>query len=314
MPSRCLFATLVLSMLSGCWLIAETDGLVEDRSCDLELDLRSFAPHLNQGVEVRLTQDPPDGEGGAPRLLLLGTFDPLTVLNVDMQIPGAVPALVRPDQDRPQIDFFADFNGDQVYSSPPQDHTWTVEDPCEPGRDPTFVHNFDFVELETPMGLGSTLHVDFCDNLTSDDRFDLIESLNGTEPIEIRVTLITDPTPGAVEQALPVAFYRLGALERRSSGIRIPAMFDNGFRYQIEIYADANDNFRFDPGEPSWTYLYRFADSPACEAPTLACGVSLTEVLACKDGNDLRVRVSRAHRTNVAGLSGPDWLSVPEGS
>ncbi len=319
-----LLCALLAPLGSGCFVIASTDDFVQDEGCDLELDLRQFNPHLNQEVQIRLTQLDPGAGAGATEteLLAVGIFDPLTNPNVDITLPGAVPALEDPERERPQLDFFADFNGDGVYSDPPQDHTWTVEGLCLPDHDPTFLHNFNFVNLVTPRGRGSHLMVEFCPNLVNEDRVERgPDPLDPEVPLEVRATGTFLPTvDGGVEEERPVGFYRLGQLMRRPDGVRIPAVFDPGFNYQFQIYADQNGNFQFDDGEPAWTYSYVFSETAERCAPLTdvsTCGLAAfsAEVPACLgEDNNIHVRLSRAHLINFGNLSGGDWFSIPEGT
>jgi len=319
---RLLSFALPLALCSGCFLIASTDDFVEDEGCDLELDVRAFAPHLGQTFEVRLVQDPPESIGESrPRLIALAIFDPLQHPNMDLQIPDAVPALTDATRPRPYIDFYADFDTDGAYSSPPSDHTWRVEDPCEPGRDPAFPHNVDFFDLPTPIGGGSDVLVDFCPNLTAGDRIGPLEPFVGTEAIEVRVTGTFLPTvDGMTEEVRPVGYYRLESAASSPLGIRIPAVFDSGFRYKIEVIVDRNDNFAFeDDRDQGWVYIFNPATAPTCAPLTdmATCGISpdtVNEAPACVDGPNIRVRLSRAHIANFGAPTERRWVEIPEGT
>jgi hypothetical protein len=321
---RLVASSLLLALTAqGCFALADTDDFVEDEGCDLELDLRAFAPHLGQTFEVRLVQDPLESIGESrPRLLGLAILDPLTVPNIDIDIPGMVPALTDPSRPRPNVDFYADFDENGAYSRPPSDHTWRVEDPCDPGRDPTFPHNVDFFDLPMPIGGGSSLVIEGCPDLTEGERLGGFGPFDGTEPLEVRAYGTFLPTvDGETEMDRPVALYRLGALSRATDGaIAIPAVFDNGFRYRAEIYVDVNTNGAFDPGtDRAWTYSYNPMNAPDCPARLDVCGVGMgttNAVPICKDGTDLKVFVSRAHLVNTVegDLTDGAWLRIPEGT
>jgi len=319
---RLLTLALPLALCSGCFLIASTDDFTEDDRCDLELDVRAFAPHIGQDFEVRLVQEPPESlEGTDPRLLFLAFFEPLQSPNMDIQIPGAVPALVDPTRPRPALDFFADFNMDGGYSGFPADHTWRVEDPCNPDRDPTFPHNTDFVDLPQPVGLGGTVHVDFCPNLTTGGRIGPLEPFDGTEAVEVRVSGTFVPTiDGMTEEVRPVGFYRLERLGARPTGVALPMLVDPGFNHKVEIILDRNDDFAFDEGtDLSWVYLYNNLTAPDCRPPTEmgVCGLSpetVTQSPICKDGTAIRVRLSRAHVANLGDPAERSWVQIPEGT
>lgn len=320
---RLLSLVLPLALCSGCFLVASTDGFVEDEGCDLELDVRAFAPHLGQTFQVRLVQDPPESIGESrPRLLALAIFDPLQHPNLDLQLPNAVPALTDPTQPRPYIDFYADFNGDGVYSSPPADHTWRVEDPCEPGRDPAFLHNLEFFDLPLPIGGGSSLFVDFCPNLTTDTRFDRLEPFTGMEPVEVRVTGTFFPTgEGMTEVVRPVGYYRLEPMGSFPGNIEIPAVFDSGFRYKIEVIVDRDGDFAYGAAsDQGWVYEFNPETAPRCPDLTdmATCGLSsdtVNRAPACLDErNNIRVRLSRAHIANFGPPTEARWIEVPEGT
>lgn len=322
MMTRFLTLALPLALCSGCFLVASTDDFVEDEKCDLELDIRAFAPHIDQDFEVRLVQEPPASlEGTDPRLLFLGFFEPLQEPNLDLQIPGAVPALVDATRPRPVLDFFADFNMDGGYSGFPADHTWRVEDPCDPNRDPAFPHNTDFVDLPQPVGLGGTVHVDFCPNLVMGDRIEALEPLDGSEAIEVRVMGTFVPTiDGMTEEVRPVGLYRLERAGARPMGIALPELIDPGFNHRVEIIVDRNDDFAFDEGtDVAWVYNYNPLTAPDCQPITDigVCGLSpetVTSAPICKDGTAIRVRLSRAHIANLDMPSERSWVEVPEGT
>jgi len=320
--TRFLALALPLALCSGCFLVASTDDFVEDEGCDLELDVRAFAPHIGQTFEVRLVQGPPESiDESRPRLLVLGIFDPLENPNMDLQFPDAVPALTDATRPRPVLDFYADFDMDGRYTMPPSDHTWRVEDPCAPDRDPEFPHNVDFFDLPMPIGGGSDVFVDFCPNLTTGDRIDILEPFPEDSTLEVRVTGTFLPTvDGMTEEDRPVGFYRLENASTARSRIRIPAVFDNGFRYRIEIIVDRNDNFAYEGDvDHAWTYIFNPASAPDCEPfdpdnPAPVCGPRAMEVPACKDGPDIRVRLSRAHVPNFGSPVDTRWVEVPEGT
>ena len=318
-----LLALLVAALGQGCFLIAETDQFVDDEACDLELDVRAFAPHLGQLFEVRLVQDPPESlEASRPRLLVLAIFDPLEGPDLDIDIPGAVPPLTDPTQPRPVLDFYADFDDIPGYSGPPGDHTWRVaDDLCDPDRDPGFPHNTDFVDLPMPIGGGSDVFIDFCPNLTTGDRIGPLDAFDGTEPVEVRVSGIFPPlVDGMAEEKRPVGYYRLGSLADSRAGIRIPAVFDNGFRYTIEVIVDRNSDYAFDDEDQGWIYTFAgLASAPDCEpiADSMTCGLSaetVNESPACKDGADIRVRLSRTHVANFGDPLDTRWVSLVEGT
>ena len=314
-----LLALLVAALGQGCFLIAETDQFVEDDACDLELDVRAFAPHIGQLFEVRLVQDPPESLGpSAPQLLTLALFDPLESPNLDIDIPDAVPPLTDPTQPRPVLDFYADFDNSQGYSGRPDDHTWRVaDDLCDPDRDPTFDHNRNFVDLPVPIGGGSDLFVDFCPNLTVGDPIGRLDPFDGTEPVEVRVSgIFPSPVEGVAEAKRPVAYYRLGTLATSRMGIRIPDVFDNGFRHTIEVFVDRNSDYAFDEGDQGWTYTFDLANAPECPPITelTTCGLTDETVSACKQGVDIRVRLSRGHLGNYGDPQDTRWVRLVEGS
>ncbi|MBO6939905.1 MAG: hypothetical protein JJ863_33345 [Deltaproteobacteria bacterium] len=332
---RLLSFALPLALCSGCFLIASTDEFSEDEACDLELDVRAFAPHIGQTFEVRLVQNPPqsiidmlpEDEEVRPALRFLAIFDPLQNPNLDMQVPGAVPALTDPTRDRPFLDFYADFNNDGAYSAPPADHTWRVEDPCDPDRDPVFPHNTDFFDLPRPTGLGGFVFVDFCPNLTTGDRIGPLEPFVGTEPIEVRVSGTFVPTvDGMTEEVRPVGIYRLESAATRPMGIVLPSLVDPGFNHKIEVFVDRNDDFAFDSdGDHGWTYFYDPLSAPDCDEVAMACALSpdtVNQAPICKDtierGGEsfpaIRVRLSRAHIANFGAPTERSWVSIPEGT
>jgi len=313
---------LALALCSGCFLIADTDDFVEDESCDLALDLRAFTPHVGQTVEVRLTQPLPGAtvDDPEPQLRALAVFDPFDRPNMNIQFPNTVPALEDPERKRPTIDFFADFDSSGGYSGQPDDHSWRIEDPCEPGRDPTFTHDFIFDDLQTPRGPGSDIFIDFCPNLVDGGALGPLDPFDGTEPFEVRVTGTFPPSDGVdgmAEQSRAVGFYRLESAATSPMGIRIPDAFDNGIAYKIEVIVDRNDDFAHDgETDQGWTYFFDAADPFPCPplAEARTCGLRAEEVPACADGPDIRVRLSRGHVPNFSAPTERSWVEIPEGT
>ena len=215
---------LLLVPLSGCFVASDLDRFEADDGCDLQLGLEAFTPHLNQTVEIRGVFRPQDGPASLRARAIL---DPLSAVDTSVLMPNAIA------EGPHSIDFFADFNEDGVYSDPPTDHTWRIDDACAGAPNP-FVHVFDFQALDDPIGLGGDLAASFTGMAADGNAF------------ELRATALIPQGDGASVRRT-VAVYHTPAVTSPDFEVRVPDVIDSGFEYELEFWADSNGNDRYDP-------------------------------------------------------------------
>lgn len=239
-------ASLLLLLLSGCFVIDDLDRFETDPGCDLQMELRDFSIHAGRHlftIEV-VSGNGNSGEGTQTRAIAI--FDPLPARNIDIDMPDAVPARTNVDgEEGMSIDFWADQSGNRTFDD--RDHRWRIDDACTTAPN-EFFHTLDFDPLPNPSGSGSDLVVDFC------ERFEGM-GFSADAALEVRVhgTFPANPeVDGDVERERAIAFYRL-AQARGVDEIRIPKAIDDGQEMAIEVIIDADGNGVFNPddGDPA---------------------------------------------------------------
>lgn len=252
-----LFAS-ILSALTGMSCTASVDSdlepFVADQGCDLALNLRDFQPHDGQRFEARLV-DEKDG-GRIERLVIV---DKLGHPNVNIHLENGVDPLRKLDDLPQKIEFFADFNGDGIYTSPPSDHSWVI-DSC---GDPEFKHNLDFDRLHDPATTP---------NAQAGSLFVTLRNIDPGLGLEVRVerhdeTLDIDRTIGA--------FHVDSSNNRRNlspKDITLPGLIDIGFNHRVSVWMDRPidgarvGNNTLDNSDFIWTVDHRAASPVECPA------------------------------------------------
>ena len=105
----------------------------------LTIDFKSMSPHLNQLFELRVVQQDNDKE--IDRVSLPAILVP----DFSVYVPG-----IEIEHDY-NIDFYADFNGNKMYDSPPTDHAWRLTFTSTTGNvTEDFTHNTNFTDIQWP--------------------------------------------------------------------------------------------------------------------------------------------------------------------
>lgn len=240
-------ALLVALSLGGCFALNDTGDFEVDEGCDLQLELRDFAPHVRDRFEVRLVQ-PRANPDALAELQALALFEPLDSPFLSLRMPNAVAPLEDASRPRSAIDFYADFDSEPGFSFP-GDHTWILPDACAEGPE-EFVHNVDFEPVRDIQPRDAGVRVVLCQR----------QMEAGNAPIEVRVT---GNFPPDVNRA--VGFFRRATARDGAASITIPGIVDLGFRHEIEVYVDVNENEAHDSGEPTWSFRYRPEDMRECD-------------------------------------------------
>lgn len=134
------------------------------------------------------------------------------------------------------LDFFADFNGNDLYDPPPTDHAWRLDaDNVTNGQQFDFSHNTNFTDIDWPYIVtvnftGMTPHVGQMFEIRLED------DNTGKEVDRIKLNTI----PNA---EFNVAFI----------GVKL------GAEYKIEFYADVNGNGLYDtpPTDHAWMMAFK---------------------------------------------------------
>jgi Secretion system C-terminal sorting domain len=109
----------------------------------LTVNLISMNPHLGQLFQLRVVQQDNQMEIGRY------TLPQILVPNFSVYIPGFELG------HNYNIDFYADFNGNQQYDSPPTDHAWRLSFSSDTGNVvEDFTHNTNFTDIQWPGATG----------------------------------------------------------------------------------------------------------------------------------------------------------------
>jgi hypothetical protein len=235
MHSAILRVTLMGLMLttSGCFAISDLGRFQDDQGCDVFLDLQGFTPHGDDKFELRVVKV--SDTSPTPILSARAILDPMGGVNAQIVMLGAAPA------GPTALEFYSDENNDGMYTDPPADHVWRIDDACVPAMH-TFVHRFDFVNLVEPTPIGP----DFNLRLTG----------MNTDGNALEVRVIAMP-PTGVDNPPPartVGLYRKAAVTEADFDIVIEGIIDEGASYQVTIWSDKTGDGFYDapPADESW--------------------------------------------------------------
>lgn len=232
--SRMLRVLSIAFCLAGCSAaVSDLGELTEDNEfCapggnpsqlrDLTLDLRGMDAHVTNFFEATVVNE----TSGVLSSRIV--YDPLLLVTQQIRVDNAVPP------GSYFLDFYADLDGDRVYTDHPDDHSWRRE-VCADGS-LTFVHNIMFETLDRERRIGGNLVM----NLTE---IPLEVREEGTQAsLEARV--IARLSEG-VSQTVGVYRYT-NLIERRvdelpaSVSISLEGILDANTEHTIYYYFDRN--------------------------------------------------------------------------
>ncbi len=192
---------------------------------DFVLAFIGMDPHLDQLVEGRIISD-------QDQLLAYFMINQLELANESLRMSDALP------EGDYHLDFFADLNQNGQYDQPADDHAWRVDIPV--GGIVNFTHNINFTDISTPTydAAGERMTINFT-NFTQQ-----VGQMFELHVIEAQ----TERTVG---------FYRTNSIPSSAFTVSIPQIIEDGVQYQIDFYADRNDNrqYNFPPEDQSWRIM-----------------------------------------------------------
>lgn len=210
---------------------------------DVRFGARGMTSHLNEYIEIRVVDK-------ANRVQAKAIYDTVTTPDFSLYLRKVVPKANAPYR----LDWWADHNNTAKYDGieggiNEKDHAWRriLADPLpedmrlSQGRyDLAFVHDTNFVDIATDLQ-GNPVK-------TTDTLLPFSGSIEGAGDFvgkmgELRVV---DKTSTRL-----VGLYRHGRL-KAASPMRITDIVDEESAYEVSFYVDANDNGKYDAGDPSW--------------------------------------------------------------
>lgn len=212
---------------TGCFAISDLGRFQEDEGCDMDLDLQGFTPHADDTLEVNAVRVIGADFSARPNLGARAILDPMGAVNAHIVMFDAVPA------GHTALEFFSDENHDGMYTMPPTDHTWRIDNACAPPSH-TFVHQFNFADLMDPIPIGN----DFVLHLTG-------MNADGNA-LEVRVTFMPPPGVDSAPPPRTIGLYRKAAVTESDFTITIPGIVDDGASYEVTIWSDATGDGLYD--------------------------------------------------------------------
>lgn len=198
------------------------------------LELRGFNAHPEDRVEARIVSDQ-----GILRMRAI--LDPFGRAAGDadetLVVPLAIPARGGPHS----LQLWADRNQNDTYDPPDSDHSWLLDIPDDGTL--RFTHDNVWVTLDEPTPAGENFRIRMTGmGLHAGQMLDLV---------------VIDELTGRT-----VGFYRMQRLPGDGVvDIEIPGIVEPGTTYDVEFFADDNDNQRFDgkPLDHTWRLPQREA-------------------------------------------------------
>jgi len=190
----------------------------------LTFELTGLDPHIGQLFEAQLYDT--TGEGYYARYRIDSITDP----DFEILFEGIESGLVY------YIDFYADFNENGYYDPPPTDHAWRLLlENVQGNTTISFAHNTDFTDIEWRHALYLELR-DFTPHLGQLFEARLVDITSGGY-VEVAVQSI---------DSIPEADFDLGFHD-----------LEGGHTYNVDFYADFNDNGMYDapPTDHAWRLL-----------------------------------------------------------
>jgi hypothetical protein len=244
----------LLPLLASCTASLELDRFKQDTAplapdtstikyFDVQFNAKNMQSHINEYFEVRLV----DKDNAVQ---MKAVYSGVTRPDFSLFLAKVVPRTKAPYR----IDFWADHNNSFKYDGiiggiNDKDHAWrrVLADPLpEDVRlvanrySLDFIHDTAFVDIATDLQ-GNPISGD--DVLLPLDLKILGAGAYVGKMIEVRVV---DTGAGRL-----VALQRQGQA-KETYNARVLGVIDDTSPYEVSVYVDANDNEKFDPGEPSW--------------------------------------------------------------
>jgi hypothetical protein len=260
----------------------------------LTINFSGMTPHVGQTLYLRVIDKLNGKEVGRTSTTISENFS----LDLDVVIPGR----------SYRIDFFADFNSNDIYDTPPTDHAWRLElDNAEGNDELNFAHNTNFTDIDWKY----MLTVNFTDM-----------SPHVGQLLELRVE--DDLTSEEVGRT------RIEFIPGESFAINIPGIMNNR-EYKIEFYADQNNNGIYDspPTDHAWELSIESTDGDT--ETTFNHNVEFTDIgwkylytlnlleMSPHSGQTLELRVYRTDNSEEVGrakvdkIPGPNFsVSIPQ--
>ena len=211
-----------------------------------------MTPHVNQLMMFRLVTT-------ATNLLkFVGVLDSLPGVNYNFTMPNSA------INEAYNLDFFADVNANRAYDVPPTDHAWRLAVPAGLADAVlTFAHNTNFTDISVPAFTAPGA--------------DFVLQATGMVPhvgqlFELRViNLNTTEVVGR---------YVLTAIPNATFNVTIPMVIKDLANYQIDLYADFNNNGHYDPPSTSGDHAWRLTGvgTPAGLTVMFANNTTYTDV------------------------------------
>lgn len=112
----------------------------------ITLNLSGMTPHLGQMIKARLVEVPAGTQVAETTLVSLANTELKFVFSGESGKSY-------------NLDYFADVDGDKVYSKPPADHAWRKSVPAlhHQGATLTASHDVNFTDIQYPVGPSSIL-------------------------------------------------------------------------------------------------------------------------------------------------------------
>ncbi|RJP75576.1 MAG: T9SS C-terminal target domain-containing protein [Candidatus Zixiibacteriota bacterium] len=214
-----------------------TDQMTDIRWVYLaNLNLTNFTPHLGQTIIARIVQADSLTPIGDMQVTGYKRWNIVTQPDFTIMIPGIVPGRTN------YLEFFADFNENNLYDPPPTDHVWRLE-MTNPTGDTTitFEHNTNFTDVDFTRLFVQHYH-------------DMTPHLG--DYFALRVVNAQDQEVGRIEvDSLTTSEFSLPII-----GIR-PDLSGDTTAYRADFWADFNNNGMYDPPPTDHAWRVFFADT-----------------------------------------------------
>ncbi len=182
---------------------------------DLTLNVQNMIDNVGQKMYLKVISDNNE-------LQMLGVVNNLRAPNKTYSIPDCL------DEFTDHLDFYLDYNDNNDYDPPPEDHAWRINIPSN-GR-VSFFHNTDFTDISEPQ-------YDFPGRMAT------LKFMNFTDFVgdmmEIRII--------EADSKRVVGFYRYDEIPNIVFTAFLPEIIREDIDYQIDFYVDRNQNRLYDP-------------------------------------------------------------------
>jgi len=185
----------------------------------LTISFTGMSPHAGQLLELRVENDTDNFEAGRTRI------ESISQPEFDIEIAGLETGKEY------KVEFYADFNNNGTYDSPPTDHAWEIRlDNINGDTTITFAHNTNFTEINWKYLFALNF-----ENMTP----------HLGQLIELRVVKENDNTE--------VGRVSLDSIVVNNFTLTIPGL-ESSTGYRADFYADFNNNGQYDapPTDHAW--------------------------------------------------------------